>query len=305
MHAAVDEEGKARLVIAPCRNRACPTCQMHKSQRLAASIEEAISRIDTPRLLTLTIQSGEKPLREQIDHLWASYRRLRQQRLWRASQRGAIAVMEITLNLQTQQWHPHLHIIIDGDFIQQKQWSAAWEKASEGSPIVDIRLIRSKKQAASYVASYVAKKSTSSRWPAEKIIEHIDALHGRRVNNSCGSLRNIKSEEAAPAPKIDPTQHLIRPSQLARLSEVRPDLTQPIYDRISVLGGWWRLAFGVLNLHPGEATPDAVEHAKTQLPAMMDHARRVWSHWCETGIFIDRIRQREPNQPPDPSLFDT
>lgn len=301
MHAAATTDGEARLVIGPCRNRACPTCARHTSQRAAARIEELMQVIDCPRMLTLTIRSGDTPLAEQLKHLWESFRRLRQTRLWRDTQRGAIAVIECTLNLKTRQWHPHLHVILDGDYVPQPVWSTTWTTASGGSPVVDIRLIRSRKAAATYVASYLTKHSSTTRWTDDEVLTFIQAFHGKRTWNTSGSLRNRKCLEVHEKAKIEGGVVLIGTNQLQALSTYRHDLTEPIYTRIWKLGGMWAMVHDVDSTDSPTLTDDERTIILRELVPLMTHAATVWHHICESGFRPRPAPKQE--RPPEPTLF--
>lgn len=301
MQAAATESGSVKLLTKPCRNRACPTCSRMKAKAVERRIIDMIGAIDTPRLLTLTIVSQDKPLAEQIDHLWESYRRLRKSKLWRESQRGAVACIEVTLNLKTRRWHPHLHCVIDGDYLPQSAWSRQWKLASEGSAIVDVRLIRSKQKAASYVASYLSKNANTHRWSAAEILESIDAFHGRRQFNASGSLRKFNSGEVREIDKCAAGEVLITPDQLKRMREHRADITAPIYSDIASLGPMWCLVFGAESDDPRELSDGEVTAIKARLRVAMSHAVRLWWHFCETGCWYDV--KPHPKPPPHPELF--
>ncbi len=92
-------DGAARVCASPCKQRCCPTCSRRHGRTVTDKVAAAIKKIDVIRFLTLTIKAEKTPLASQIDHLIRSFRRLRQSRMWKDTQRGAIGVMEVTLNL--------------------------------------------------------------------------------------------------------------------------------------------------------------------------------------------------------------
>jgi hypothetical protein len=57
----------------------------------------------------------------------------------------------------TKRGEPHLHIITRSGWISQKELSAFMKKHL-GAPIVDVRLVKGKKDVASYVTKYISKR---------------------------------------------------------------------------------------------------------------------------------------------------
>lgn len=72
-------------------------------------------------------------------------------RKFKTSKMQYLAVME-----RTEKGEPHLHILCRGPYINQK-WLSARMKELNRAPIVDVRIVRSTKQASRYVAKYVGK----------------------------------------------------------------------------------------------------------------------------------------------------
>ena len=142
-----------------CSHHVCPWC----ARKRAADLAERTSRwIGRPalydwRLITLTLRSSDQSLRTQVKHLWTSFRRLRQTRLWSSTQSYGRAHLELTYNQKLGQWHPHLHCLCKGRYMPVRRLSSAWSTASSGSTIVDVRRVRDSAVAATYVTKYIAK----------------------------------------------------------------------------------------------------------------------------------------------------
>lgn len=153
------ETRKLRIVANKCGLRYCPRCSRRLRARLADEMSSAMKNHPeySWRFVTLTLQSSAAPLRDQISFLRASFRRLRQQALWSASQDFGWAVVELTYNEESHLWHPHLHVVTKGRWIPQASLSLAWAKASNGSSIVDIRGIKRNSDAIGYITKYVGK----------------------------------------------------------------------------------------------------------------------------------------------------
>lgn len=171
--------GDYRVITSACGQRICPHC----AERLALDFAERTElwmRGTSPRswrLITLTLSASRAPLSEQIKRLRASFRRLRQQRIWQRTQDYGRAHIEVTYNAQTDAWHPHLHVIAKGRYIPQRSLSRAWLRATDDSYVVDVRQINSPAQAAKYVTKYVAKPTSvdGETFPLERAVELVES----------------------------------------------------------------------------------------------------------------------------------
>lgn len=154
--------GRLRVVAEHCRNRWCPRCRSYAAARTRRRVERFARSATRLKLLTLTLKPSSAPLREQVAFLWTSFRRLRQSRWWRELNPAGIAVLETT-RPRNERWHLHLHAVLDAPYIDARQLSAEWRRASRGSFIVDVRAVKARTEqeatdrVATYVASYVSK----------------------------------------------------------------------------------------------------------------------------------------------------
>jgi len=148
-----------RIRSRTCGHRWCPACRRAFVADLREKLELANHRQEkyAIKFITLTIRSKSNPLRQQIDFLWKSFRRLRQTTLWKRRAKWGVAILEVTYNSQQNQWHPHIHIISESGFIPQKALSKTWEKASGGSRVCDIRAVKNTSTAINYVTKYATK----------------------------------------------------------------------------------------------------------------------------------------------------
>ena len=187
------DQGVYRLVQDTCNDRFCEPCQRARSKRIQAGLRTQLTA-DCYRMLTLTIRSTDQPLGEQMSHLMQSFRRLRGTKLWRHCVDGGIAFAEITYNVDRRQWHPHLHCVLSGRWIPAAELSRRWRKATSGSHVIDIKLVRDKMQVATYVSKYATKAYTHrDHYPQHTLIEAIRELRGRRTVVTFGVQAPLKT----------------------------------------------------------------------------------------------------------------
>lgn len=140
----------AKLVPSLCRKWNCPSCGPRKARRL----RKRLSKTRPNRLVTLTLRP--EPGLSPRDHLaianraWSViWRRLRRKHGPKAA--GYAKIVELT-----KAGTPHLHIIVDCPWIEQRWLSAAWRDLT-GSFIVDVRAVTRKRGIAGYLTAYLTK----------------------------------------------------------------------------------------------------------------------------------------------------
>lgn len=195
--------GDFRLRGKRCGSRACPLCRVRYAHKKQEEMDAALASIakNRAKLFTLTMLHTFAPLKTQVENLWKSFERLRHRSIWKQAVAGAIAVLEVTFNEEKSQWHPHLHVIVDGLYIGQGFLTQVWRKTSGGSTQTDVRAIRNTARTASYLTTYLMKAPTL---PTTKglglLIEWVEATVGMRCVRKYGSLRSVE-------PQMDPDRY--------------------------------------------------------------------------------------------------
>ena len=217
-----DAEGKRRLKSANfCRVRVCPMCNWRRSLKLfsqVSAITDAILAEKKARFIfvTLTVQNVRGDvLRETIDELnrafkyivdkhqtFAPAKKLKENLL------GYMKAEEITYNADRDDFHPHIHAIIEvrpsyfrGDeYIKQKDWTALWRAALgvDYDPLVDVRNIKGgTAKAVAEVAKYPVKmdnilKIADKDKAAKALTQLYSAIFKRRLVTFGGDFREYR-----------------------------------------------------------------------------------------------------------------
>lgn len=190
-----DTAKRHRVRCNTCKCRHCEPCMRQRANRLAANLKQRL--VDIPngdyRFITLTLKHSHKPLAEQIKRLFACFRRLRAQPVWRDSQKGGCHILEVKWISQSREWHPHLHCVMDGGFMQKSELVAAWHKVTGDSFIVDIQQLKTFKDAAHYLCKYVSKGTSGDVWnDRDASQEWITAVKGVRICATTGTWRGYQ-----------------------------------------------------------------------------------------------------------------
>jgi len=152
---SVDDPDRYRIVGSGCHDRFCMPCARERSRIVATNVVAYLDRAPV-RFATLTLRHSTAPLRDQLSHLIASFRRLRQSVIWRRHVTGGLACLEITRG-SDDCWHPHLHVLMQGRYLSHSELRSAWFAATGTSTIVDIRMARGDAEVVKYVTKYASK----------------------------------------------------------------------------------------------------------------------------------------------------
>lgn len=174
--------GKFRVIANWCRDRLCPLCGRRRSSTAARLIDALCSGKDV-RFVTLTLRHTlTLDLGQQIDRLQECFRRLRQRKFWSAHVTGGVGTIECKRS-DDGSWHVHMHILISGTYMAQRELSADWLAVTGDSPIVDIRKPRGSTDRPSwYVAKYIGKPADGHTLSMPGSLDAlVIALKGRRT----------------------------------------------------------------------------------------------------------------------------
>jgi len=185
-----------------CHDRHCLRCATARGIRIAATAERLCGTARV-RFVTLTIRSDTLPLADQLTRLRASFRELRRSDLWKSHVTAGLVMYECTYNTRTSTWHPHLHAIVTGSPVPQRDLAAAWHRVTGDSYIVDIRLAQSVDHVIRYVCRYATKSSPPEIWhDPDRATEFILATRGLRLAQPIGDWVGADLE-ADSQPSVD------------------------------------------------------------------------------------------------------
>lgn len=160
-----------------CGNRFCQVCTAPRRRRVRKRLENICKHIKEEKgygvkLLTLTLPNSSS-LREGVDLLIASFRRLRQRHWWYNRVRGGAWVVEVTG--RPNDWHIHLHALLESRYLPHKKLSKEWQCVSPGK-IVHITAVPSRS-----IISYVTKYCSKTEVAEDHRIEVSRKLTGVRL----------------------------------------------------------------------------------------------------------------------------
>lgn len=158
-------DGSLRLHDASfCRVRLCPMCQWRRSLKLGAQVRQVVERANAQHIaetqapwrwlmVTFTVRNVEGPdLGAEIDRLHKAINNMAKCAKWRAAVKGWLRATEVTHNLKSDTYHPHMHMLLcvsssyfsGKGYITQKGWQTLWAHyaGTDYAPVVDVRAIK-------------------------------------------------------------------------------------------------------------------------------------------------------------------
>jgi hypothetical protein len=187
-----------------CHDRLCLPCQRDRQH---AVVEGVVLRMldcgGTCRFVTLTLKHSDAPLSVQLTRLVDSFKALRKHPAVAAAIGGGAWFIEVKLSKDKARWHPHLHVIVEGEFINAKTLSKTWYEVTGDSYITDIRSIGGVVDRARYVTKYATKPlhNEVTLQPA-KLDEFVTAIKGRRLYQCFGTWSKAVKREKPSGHKL-------------------------------------------------------------------------------------------------------
>jgi len=183
---------QVRCAASCCHHRFCLPCAQGRSRTIAGNILPYLKQGQC-RFVTLTLRHDAKGLAANIDRLYESFKKLRKTPIWKASQKGGVALLEVKRSRDGRSWHPHFHVLTQGRYMDGVKLAAAWKAITEDSFIVDIRFVADDAAVLKYVTKYASKPFDASLYDNEETLrEAVIALKGRRMALTFGSWKGLQ-----------------------------------------------------------------------------------------------------------------
>lgn len=223
------EDGSMKLHDARfCRVRLCPICQWRRSLKTFAQMSQVLelARADGYQFifLTLTVRNcdGSK-LSSELTHLLLSFNRLMKYKDVQKAVKGYYRGCEVTHNTVTDEYHPHLHVILavkstyfkGAVYLSQERWTELWQRALQVNytPIVDVRRCKGGVKAIAEACKYAVKPSDIINFEDwDMTVETLrildNALEGRRFIGLGGILKELHKQLHLDDPEDGDLVHL-------------------------------------------------------------------------------------------------
>lgn len=191
-------DGIVKILAKSCHVRFCPLCGKSRRYAIERNTTRWLKACKFPKMLTLTLKHSDESLWDLLRRLYTAFKALRRLKLWKSTVTGGIWFFELTLNAR-EEWHPHLHVLIEGKYLPHRALCRAWEQETGDSYIVDIRAVKDDASAAEYVAKYAVKPISMYLIPENLYLEYYTGISKRRF---CGAFGVAKESGVLTRDKI-------------------------------------------------------------------------------------------------------
>ena len=210
--------GKVKPWLARCRHRLCPFCAKARSIHVSNQIQRLILEMKTPRTMVLTVKSSATPLKEQLRTLRRNFAALRKRPDWKSRCIGGVYTVEVTQNPDTKLWHPHLHVVYDGEFFPQKLLRRLWHEVTGSAEIVWLQAITDVPGMANELAKYIGKIQKVETLDNASIRDYAQAVNGSRMLQTFGNCHGKTVKDQDPGPTESPDTYTIKLGRLVTLA---------------------------------------------------------------------------------------
>jgi hypothetical protein len=180
-----------------CSNRLCPFCARERAATLAAKVEKFVietGKSDRLRFIVFAERSVDS-FEDGFKTLWASWTSMRRSVFWQKNVWGAVVTFEVTFNKETKQFHPHLNVLFEGNYIPFKALNDAWRDATEERGKTSF-IEKADPGTIRELIKYVAKAADLVDPDEPEILDRFfDVVKGKRLMRTYGTFFRMKVEE--------------------------------------------------------------------------------------------------------------
>lgn len=263
---------KVRPWMQLCRSRLCPFCGRARVVKLRLQVHQLLVAMKHPKHLTLTYRSNDEPLADQLHTLKAAFAKMRRMPAWRKAVQGGLYSVEVTRSPATGRWHPHLHVVIDSDYLHWAIIRKMWSSVIDGGENIWIRKVDDRDRAAAEISKYVAKPPSIVHWPNHAILNFARAIQHQRLIQTFGNTYGRTLTDDRQKPDDVPQAYTVSLPRIVHLA--RHDIAVAV-DLASLVKRRWPVFARFID-HFVRDLPDLTEHEqKSSLaePALPAEAR--------------------------------
>lgn len=215
--------GKAKRDLWRCYDRFCPKCAKLRQAKIADEVEAYMMEMRYPVHIILSVVSTDDPLHQRHRHFRQAFKKMRKDPEWTSRICGGIYSMEDTYNLDTEQYHPHGHIMADAFYMPKKLLQSLWKRYSKDSDIVWIKAVKDLHDGAREMAEYLGTPVEGRSWPGRVLVDYAQETKGERMIQTFGNVHGRKVKKPITADEPGEPPERISISRLAWLAALNID----------------------------------------------------------------------------------
>lgn len=199
-----------------CKARLCPMCSWRRSKKIFGQLSKVTDVLKNNGFeflfLTLTVKNcKDYELKNTISELMLAFNRFCKRKAFKQAFNGFFRSLEVTINPETEEYHPHFHVVLavrpsyftqTSIYLSQKDLRQIWASCAnlDYDPQVDVKKVKPRNGqdlsgAVAEIAKYTVKDSDyltgEKKSDAHKVWTLEQALCNRRLTAMGGVFKDV------------------------------------------------------------------------------------------------------------------
>lgn len=216
LHVLCTKCGFKHTVRLNCGDRTCRCCRVKWYGHHYENLKKYLKSWNKVRIFELTLKNiPDRDFgKNTIKYLRKCFSKLIHRKFYKKSINGGFYFLHITN--RGNGWHPHLHIVYDGDYIPKKKLEADWFDITGDSFVVWIRANNSVSKALQYLLSDLLQKTKIRNQDRD---QYNAVLKGSRIVQGFGKYSKISFKRPFVCPECGNDSWVVEEFELARFDK--------------------------------------------------------------------------------------
>ena len=202
---------KAHVCVSRCKHRVCPTCIEQRHRWTTWRCGHIVKQFKEPRFLTLTLRSSDDCIEDQLRFAMKSFAKFRRSKWFKRRCIGGVYNLQVTYSHKRDQYHPHIHIIMDSSFMKHEEIEQKWLEITGHSSIVWIEQVKDTWKNSGHLAHYITSHDDIMTLPPHRVCDWIEGTKSVRCLSTFGKYHGAlkKLNEELPRVKMERIASLV------------------------------------------------------------------------------------------------
>jgi len=192
--ASVMVQHDEKITTTYCNNRWCLTCNRIRTAKMINGYKAPLIELQEKQFVTLTIVSvTAEDLRPTIKQMIKTFQTIKDKLRKQKIKIKGIRKMECTYSERLNKFHPHFHLIIDGDIEAAaivNEWLKSYPDANRGGQSI----ILADDNTTMELFKYFTKLTTNKQFHVEALDVMFDAMYRLRVFQPFGIKKDVSED---------------------------------------------------------------------------------------------------------------
>jgi len=193
------DQANGKITTKYCKNRWCLVCNRIRTAKLINTYSDPMEKLQDPQLVTLTIPNMiGSDLPGSIAQMTKTFQKIKNTMRLRETPIVGIRKLEVTYNPKRKDFHPHFHLIIEGEDIALdivNFWLKHFPLARESGQDIRRADMNAGKELFKYFTKLLIKVDGKTVFIPQAMDTIFRSMKGRRVFQAMGMKREAENVE--------------------------------------------------------------------------------------------------------------